>query len=300
MQRRHTERMIMKHKYILLKGIQAREVDLKYGLDMTASWSSSSSSADTTTPVNKLGDPSSTIMNGKETTEVVVPPRTRISELTKAFLQDGRKQTDNFVFLDEARKDHLHIVSMKNMVNEWLPRTTDLCCFWCRHPFSTTPIGCPIQYVPQRLEKKIQCDHKDDVVIRENISKATFKTIESHIDHSFINQECYFRVDGVFCSFPCCLAFIQDGGQKDNGLYAQSRCLLSLMHRQCFPESSSSSTIISPAPSWRLLKCYGGDMDIQQFRASFQNTDYVDHCQHMTRLPNQKMTGFLFEAKIKL
>jgi hypothetical protein len=69
------------------------------------------------------------------------------------------------------------------------------------------------------------------------------------------------------------------------------------MHGQSFPEANFE---LSPAPSWRLLKAYGGELDIQSFRDSFSNTDYVDNHQHIHRLPMQKMTGFVFETQIKI
>lgn len=248
----------MKHHYILLKGVCAQEIDQKYGF------------------------------HEKENIQV---QRTHITDLPES----KKKSTGNYVLLDEAKKDHNFILSMKNLLDQWVPSKTDIHCFWCRHPFDTVPIGCPIQYVPQRLEKKIPCDHKEDVIIRENVSKYTFKQIQTNLHNSFINNECYFRVDGIFCSFPCCLAFIQE--VDNDTLYHQSESLLRLMHKHCFPDSSVK---LSPAPSWRLLSNYGGELDICQFRDSFLNTDFINHHQNITHLPMQKMSGFLYESQIKL
>lgn len=254
---------MVKHQYILLKGIHAKDVDEKYAI------------------------------NTRTTIDI---PRTNISDLTTVLSETTRKtDLQNYVFLDEARNNHTYIVTMKNLIDEWLPATTEMCCFWCRHQFSYVPIGCPIQYIPHRLEKKIPSDYKDDVIIRENISKSMFRSLNTDLHNSFINKECFFRVDGVFCSFPCCLAFIQQN--KNDTLYRYSENLLRLMHRHCFPGVSFN---LCPAPSWRLLKSYGGEMDIHQFREAFINTDFVDHVQHIYRLPMQKMTGFLFEQQIKI
>ena len=36
----------------------------------------------------------------------------------------------------------------------------------------------------------------------------------------------------------------------------------------------TKNVIISPAPNWRTLKEYGGHLDIQDFRNSFNKMDY--------------------------
>jgi hypothetical protein len=263
----------MKHQYILLKGLNAHDIDIKYSLQS-----------------NILTEVSSNRTNISELQTVVQESK------KYTVLEEPKKHTiGNLVLLDEAKKEHNYILSMKNLLDEWIPTNTDIHCFWCRHPFDTIPIGCPIQYIPQRLEKKIPCDHKDDVIIRENISLHTFKKINTDLNKSFINQDCYFRVDGIFCSFPCCMAFIQE--VEFDPLYQNSESLLRLMHKQCFPNSTQ---ILSPAPSWRLLSSYGGSLDITQFRESFVNTDYINHHQHMIHVPMQKMSGFLYESQIKL
>lgn len=258
---------MVKHQYIVLKGIVASEIALKFGINSDAH------DHDHIQPVQ----------------------RTQISDLTTSFPEGKGNDFKNYVFLDEARNHHTFVVTMKNLTEECLPTRTDLCCFWCRHTFPYVPIGCPVQYISQRLEKKIPSDYKDDVIVRENISKSMFKSLNTDFHNSFINKDCYYRVDGIFCSFPCCLAFARDN--KHDILYCYSENLLKAIHRQCFPDSEN---LPSPAPSWRLLAEYGGELDITQFRNAFSNTDYINTYQHINRLPMQKMTGFVFESQIKI
>lgn len=266
---------MVKHQYIVLKGVNANEVAIRYGITQSQM------------------DPIHSHENVMK-----IAPRTHISDLsTTEHMKDKPEVNRDYIFLDEARNHHDFVVTMKNFVDEYLPITTDIHCFWCRHAFSSVPIGCPISYIPQRLEKKIPCDYKDDVIVRENISKSMFKNLNTDFNNSFINKECYYRVDGIFCSFPCVLAFIRDN--KHDVLYQNSESLLRLMHRQCFPDSHLKHSL-SIAPSWRLLQNYGGDLSIQQFRDSFSNTEYINHYQHINRLPMQKLTGFLFEPLIKI
>ena len=109
---------------------------------------------------------------------------------------------------------------------------SSLNCFWCRHPFKSTPCFCPIKY-----------DKKSNI----------------------------YEVDGIFCSQECRNAYLYENSA--NLLYKDSRQLCSLMYFQCtgnFPKEN-----LSRAPSWKLLQAYGGDMTIDQFRASFETVDIV-------------------------
>lgn len=102
-----------------------------------------------------------------------------------------------------------------------LPDSTDIFCWWCRHPFVSSPIGCPVKY----------------------------------------NGDKFF-VEGIFCSFQCVKAYIQDTPLDK---YKESNTLLSLLCRQIYGEH----TAIRPAPSWKLLSIYGGHLSIEKFRECF-------------------------------
>jgi hypothetical protein len=204
----------------------------------------------------------------------------------------------SFSFLDEAKKDHLYTISMINMIGDFLPQKTDLHCFWCRHLFTNSPIGCPIEYISHRIIKKCVSEStKDTFFIRENISKTVYDKIQSSLHHVSIHDKDFYIVDGIFCSFPCVMAFIKDNKYK-NPLYSNSETLLHSMYRQTFNINQLSSILC--APSWRLLEEYGGNMNIQEFRKNFQNTDYISMNQIIKNIPCQKVIGFLYEKQIKL
>lgn len=219
--------------------------------------------------------------------------RTHISDLS--IKNDNDKIS--FSFLDEAKKDHNYILTMFDMIGKPLENTSNLYCFWCRHPFTTIPIGCPIYYNPQRIMKNMISDTlKDPCILRENISSKTYDRIKTSLLLIPITDTDFYIVDGIFCSFPCCLAFIRDQKYK-NPLYQQSEYLLQQMYQKIFKDQS---TIIHCAPSWRLLQCFGGHLSITDFRKCFENTHYIDTNQIIYDLPHMKQVGFLFEKQITL
>ncbi len=221
--------------------------------------------------------------------------RTQITDLSK---NDVSKVS--FTFLDEAKKDHQCVVSMYNLVGHEVPRSTEIHCFWCRHTFQTMPIGCPLHYNSQRIIKKMSSEtSKDPCVIRENVSKHVYQRIKGNLDHIPVNEKDFYIVDGIFCSFPCCLSFIHDNKHK-NPIYRDSENLLRQMCQQIFGYSVYTPLSIVTAPSWRLLQSYGGHLSITSFRKCFENTHYVKNNQIVHSLPNQKMVGFLFEKQITL
>lgn len=102
-----------------------------------------------------------------------------------------------------------------------------------------------------------------------------------------IEKRGYYQTDGVFCSFNCVMAYIEEN--KDKPLYRLSESLILKMYNDVF----NNPVCITPAPHWRLLLEHGGHLTIENFRNEFNNSEYIDH--GLTFLPIGKM----FEKKIK-
>ena len=102
---------------------------------------------------------------------------------------------------------------------------------------------------------------------------ALEKFDQSAKDNMSNMSQSHFLVDGVFCSFNCCLAFIQENSK--NMLYDKSKQLLYKMYMICFPQIPETQAIIA-APHWRLLKDYGGHLSIEEFRKKFNKLIYVE------------------------
>src|SRR5690606_29070975 len=104
-------------------------------------------------------------------------------------------------------------------------------------------------------------------IIRENISNTDLdKTSQTPISNNV------FETDGVFCSFNCCLAFINDN--STNPKYKLSKNLLmNIYHIVNNIKTLNVKELFKPSPSWRLLKEYGGHLTIDDFRKSFDKID---------------------------
>jgi hypothetical protein len=270
-------------KLFLLKGLFHENVDKKYNFVHL-----SESSSETNLEIMDNDPPSSSQRPNQQR-------RTHLSDLSKSDVSKV-----SFTFLDEAKKDHQCVVSMYDLVGHTLPSSTEMSCFWCRHPFDTMPVGCPLYYNSQRIIKKMSSEtSKEPCMIRENVSTHVYQKIKGNLDHIPVNEKDFYIVDGIFCSFPCCLSFIKDNKHK-NPIYRDSEHLLRQMCQQIFGYSVHTPLSIVTAPSWRLLQAYGGHLSIQSFRKCFENTHYIKNNQIVHSLPNQKMVGFLFEKQITL
>lgn len=156
---------------------------------------------------------------------------------------------------------------------------SNYCCYWDRHPINITPniqpIGCPVEYVPDKITKTFKSE------LNHNTHKLTVNTIGSideykkDIPNDYTNNityektKCdYFKTDGIFCSFNCVLAYINEN--RKNPMYIHSIELLYEMYRRIFGVDMK----ISSAPHWKMLSVYGGKLSIQEFRNSFNNNEY--------------------------
>lgn len=164
----------------------------------------------------------------------------------------------------------------------------DIRCYWDHHTFEGIGIFCPLNYRPKQVAKLSQTqsltvnDFTNNFMIKENIPKckdvSSFKNLIEITD-------AYYEVDGVFCSPECCLAFINDEKSKVGGSkYFDSERLLHFM--------LGFTTKIIPANSYRLLKEYGGNLTIEQFRKN-KNIKYEYY-------GTTVLISHLFEKKINL
>ncbi|CCV02085.1 hypothetical protein IIV25_067R [Invertebrate iridovirus 25] len=164
-------------------------------------------------------------------------------------------------------------------------------CHWDHHTFEGIGIFCPLTYRPKQVAKIGQNEVKirganqvvNNFMIKENIPRC--KDISHHKNLIEIT-DAYYEVDGVFCSPECCLAFINDEKSKVGGSkYSDSQRLLHFM--------LGLTTCISPANHFRLLKEYGGNLTIEQFRNNNKSIKY-EYC------GTTVLISHLFEKKINL
>jgi hypothetical protein len=261
-------------KYVFtLKNINVEHIDQKYGIMLVSNISKNIDQPDNTTT------------------------------LTELTALDKDVSLDIVSFLDESKKIYHCNISM---IDFYSRRSTESLkgykCYWCRHSFESTPIGCPIKYVSNNVVKTYHSEvSKDDYTIKENTTKYK-SNILSQIDlfttknkaKMKINKHEYYETDGVFCSFNCCKAFIKDN--KHDNLYDHADNLLTKLYMD-MNKTDIKCVKINPAPSWRLLKEYGGSLEIEQFRENFNKSTY-DFCGTIKLQSIFKPVGMLYEEKI--
>lgn len=208
-----------------------------------------------------------------------------------AELKIDQPKDEVISFLDDTKHIRKCQISMVNHQTgkEFPPLQYN--CYWCRHPFSSKPIGCPIRYVPSQVVKQYHSEiTKDRKVIKENITREKRQELEKKKNKhlSLIVNE-YYETDGIFCSFNCCRAWILNNQHVP--LYKDSDALLLRMYNELH---NVTQLCINPAPHWRLLKEYGGTQDILQFRTGFNNVEHHAHGQLILR-----PIGMLYESKLK-
>ena len=244
--------------YFYLKNVDIENIDKKYGLVRK------SNILEPRTPNNNI---------------------TPISNLNVILGED----MDNYCFLDETKKKHECVLSTikHNELNKYSN------CFWCRHSFNTLPIGCPIKFEHSYVLKKFYSHiTKNWYTLKESVSeKQLINYVNQDGKYKVINKN-YYITDGVFCSFNCCLAFINDN--KHNKLYNNSIQLLNQFYYNIYNKEMG----LDSANSWRLLKEYGGNQTINDFRNNFKKVSYVDHY-IVENIPQNKPIGHIYEKKIK-
>ena len=108
-----------KKRCFFLKGFIPEEVDKKYGLY---------------------------IVSNIEKENIVLQNKTNIFDVLE------KNEEMPISFLDE--KNDKCLVTMLDWLNkECFPIKTDKLCFWCKHSFISKPLGCPIKFINNRIEK---------------------------------------------------------------------------------------------------------------------------------------------------
>lgn len=221
-----------------------------------------------------------------EINEVISHNTTRLSEL------NINKTTPEIIsFLDEAKKPHSCNVSMIDFDSGKEVNLLRYCCYWCRNPFESRPIGCPVNYIPNQAVKNYYSHiSRDFYTIKEDV---TSDTEVSDMEGISKRKGDYYETDGVFCSFNCCSAYIH--ANKHNRLYDNSMCLLRKIYSDI---TGINNAVIVPAPSWRTLDQYGGFLNIIRFREGFNKIEYDTHGTYRDTVDFQSI-GTIYEEKLK-
>ncbi len=89
------------------------------------------------------------------------------------------------------------------------------------------------------------------------------------IPTKYLEKTGQFVTEGIVCSFNCMCSYVNE---HNCFRYKESGHIISILYRKIF-NTSIPTTDILPSPSWKLVKEYGGNMDIEQERKSSQDRD---------------------------
>lgn len=193
----------------------------------------------------------------------------------------------NITFLDSSKELKSCNVSVIDFNSNQEVNMLKYHCFWCRNPFTTMPIGCPVSHKPTIVNHEYLSEiNQLDYTIEENSLKSKTKTLH--------NKDIYFT-DGIFCSFNCCRAYIEDN-KHINNKYENSMMLLLKMYKEL---TGMEPTNITKAPHWRTIKQYGGFLTINDFRKSFNTVEYEEKCDLKQPIFEFRSNGLLYEKKLK-
>lgn len=158
----------------------------------------------------------------------------------KVSLLNVLKTSDNLnnqqILSDKRKMKNIFIHSVDLCLNP-LPEKTDIWCYWCKHPFNCQPIGCPIKY---------------------------------YIDEN-LNENIY-EIYNIFCGFYCLMAHIKFVKKYiiDEDIYRESDTLINQMYYDIYGYFPLNNELTC-APDWKLLKSFGGSMEIEDFRKCNEN-----------------------------
>lgn len=249
----------MPKKYIFsLQGVNIQKVENKYGLFQPLA------EIDDNIPVNTTKIDNLEIF--KKTTEKVI-----------SFLDESKKIKKCFVSsIDFDKKGYYKCYWDKNLI-----------------PENVYPIGCPIKFISNRAIKCYQSEiNKERYTISEQVSDERYTMLsEEDNDKLILQKKGFYETTGIFCSFNCCLAFIDSVEIRKESLYRNSASLLAKMYNDINEQDYSE---LLPAPDWRLLIDFGGHLTIEQFRESFNKVEYFNK-----GFISCVSLGYLFEDKLK-
>lgn len=259
----------MKTPYIILKNVCYDSIDIKYKFLTTY----------------------------KDKNKDMVAKKTKLSDT---------QETYNFTFVNEAKNNILLTFTMRDLLNnKKLPLHTHIMCWWCRHQFNTVPLGCPLNYKFNKVSKSYFSEiTKSNYILKEPITNSEMNFLsqsfsEKNDDNAYIIDKenlDYFLTEGVFCSFPCVKAYIIENKTK-NPKYDLSEMLLNLIYIKIFNVPPD----IIPAHDWKLLKAYGGNLSIEQYRGELQKNIYLhSDGDYISTIPSLNPISSIYEKQIKI
>jgi hypothetical protein len=205
-----------------------------------------------------------------------------------------KTETKFISFLDETKRKKICSVSMIDFqYGDVFKNKNKYKCFWDKEliPDDIIPIGCPIKYIPHEMVKKYFSEiSQDNYMIKESITETKKSNFKIDDDRLEIVENGFYETDGIFCSFNCCIAYIEDN--YHNKIYNNSKQLLYKMYNEMCDKKVRE---IESAPHYRKLIHFGGDLTIKEYRDSFSKVIFENW--GMVKPVKMVSVGYAYEKK---
>lgn len=142
-------------------------------------------------------------------------------------------------------------------------------CMWDRHDFIGVGIQCPIFYKPKQIVRK-----KKEYYMNQNITRnSNIKNADNSMlqINKIIDEQIFY--DDMFCSYECCLAWIDYQNQNQNPKYKNSKQIL---YNEFLKKNPNIPNIPNKANDWKIIDKFGGFLNLNEFRENkktFVKTD---------------------------
>jgi len=178
------------------------------------------------------------------------------TELENLGISDTKSKTyETIVTNNNTFKLKAYTCFKEEHANGEVPKFTNIKCWWCRSCIPST-----IQ--PLGMPIKYTKEHN------------------------------FFDTEGMFCSFNCMCSYLHENTNVSQ--YKDSGSLIYFMYKCIFNEYPYKMNI-RKAPSWKLLKDYGGNLTIEEFRSMFNTVNI--HTQNI-EFGDNKPTGIMRPVKL--
>jgi hypothetical protein len=135
-------------------------------------------------------------------------------------------------------------------------KSKERCCWWCCHPFDSSPYT-----LPTRLQVTTKCIFIDPKEIGNDNSLDWYLRLIP-IDVEFFT----WNIHGLFCSPNCVISYYTNNMSKYT-MTSMSFIRLFMKHIHHIPLSEN----IPHAPPYQALRMFGGTMSIEKFRECKSN-----------------------------
>ncbi|HSA76105.1 MAG TPA: hypothetical protein VLE02_01050 [Nitrosarchaeum sp.] len=197
-----------------------------------------------------------TQINYKQVIKKFLGSKKKSEDVYTTDLHESDEKSDIFMYDSNKNREVWKVCMLDSKFNV-LSNYTNTRCWWDRHKFTTSPLGCPLKY------HTVNSIHYSS--FRERLAENNITIKDEVCD--------FFETEGIFCSFCCIMSYIDNEIKKGNNRYSE---YISLVYLLLWKLKKRKDVKIPCAGSWKVLIDYGGDVNIQTYREKFADFFYEE------------------------